>query len=158
MYQDPRRGTCASLTVQENLALTGLVRPSIFRRPQRSSDPQLAVPLAPGGQQVEDLSGGQRQILALAMALSGGRRPALLLLDEHTAALDAANAALCMAQTLQVTRALRTTVIMVTHVLSHALKYGDRLLVLREGRLSADLRQAEQSLNIEAVAELCGYA
>ena len=77
------------------------------------------------------LSGGQRQAVTLLMATG---KPALLLLDEHTAALDPQTSATVMALTDQMVRAQQITTLMITHNMASALKYGDRLILLDPGR------------------------
>ena len=91
---------------------------------------------------VEQFSGGQRQALTLLMAVMS--RPALLLLDEHTAALDPANADLVMELTLKFAASYGLTVMMITHNMNHALEYGNRLLMMDSGEVILDINQAEK--------------
>ena len=91
---------------------------------------------------VEQFSGGQRQALTLLMAVMS--RPALLLLDEHTAALDPANADLVMELTLKFAASYGLTVMMITHNMNHALEYGNRLLMMDSGEVILDIDQAEK--------------
>ncbi len=91
---------------------------------------------------VEQFSGGQRQALTLLMAVMS--RPALLLLDEHTAALDPANADLVMELTLKFAASYGLTVMMITHNMNHALEYGNRLLMMDSGEIILDINQAEK--------------
>jgi putative ABC transport system ATP-binding protein len=98
------------------------------------------------------LSGGQRQVLALVMAVSTA--PAVLLLDEHAAALDPKTAELVMASTLRAVQSARLTTLMVTHNMQHAIRYGDRLLMMDAGRVRLDVRGAEKSrLTVEGLVE-----
>ena len=89
------------------------------------------------------LSGGQRQALALVMATLGPTR--VLLLDEHTAALDPAAAELVMKVTNQVVQMLGITTIMVTHSMRQALDYGTRMIMLHQGHVTLDLMGAQKS-------------
>jgi putative tryptophan/tyrosine transport system ATP-binding protein len=154
VYQDPKVGTVPELTVEEHFRLAfceGV--PSPFRRGIRREDASRCSALLEqvglqrrAGAQVRELSGGQRQMLALALATA--RRPAILLLDEHTSALDPSNAAVCMSATERIWRAYGVTVLMATHELGDAVRCGDRLLVFRAGRIVADyMRMEKQSLN-----------
>ncbi len=92
---------------------------------------------------VSRLSGGQRQALALLMAAM--TRPAVLLLDEHTAALDPRNADIVMELTRRFVRDYNLTALMVTHDMRRALAEGDRLVMMHEGSIVADLSGAEKS-------------
>ncbi len=146
VFQDPLAGTSPSLSIAENLALAaGRGLPRGFR---------LAVPrhriaefrdrVRPLGMGLEDrldnpigsLSGGQRQALTLLMATY--RRPELLLLDEHTAALDPRSAEQVIRLTEQVVRGQQLTTMMVTHSMAHAASLGDRLVMVHQGRLIFD--------------------
>ena len=88
------------------------------------------------------LSGGQRQAVTLLMATL--KKPALLLLDEHTAALDPQTSATVMALTDQMVRAQQITTLMITHNMASALKYGDRLIMLDHGEIAVDVRGEEK--------------
>ena len=104
-----------------------------------------------------ELSGGQRQTISLVMASLG--EPRLLLLDEHTAALDPRAEATVMALTDRLVARLGTTALMVTHSLEQALRHGDRLLMLQEGRLIGDWSAAErQQFSPASLRELYGNA
>ena len=89
------------------------------------------------------LSGGQRQVLALIMATLN--RPRILLLDEHTAALDPRTAQLVMDATRRLVAEHRLTTLMITHNMGHALQYGDRLVMLEAGRVKLDIGAEEKS-------------
>ena len=103
---------------------------------------ELGLPLADRlDTMVGQLSGGQRQTISLVMATLG--QPQLLLLDEHTAALDPRAEATVMELTERLVRRLGTTTLMVTHSLDQALRYGDRLVMLQDGRLIGDWSAAE---------------
>jgi putative ABC transport system ATP-binding protein len=94
------------------------------------------------------LSGGQRQAVTLLMATL--RRPELLLLDEHTAALDPRAAQQVMEVTDQVVRSQRLTTLMVTHSMEHAVAYGDRTIMMHRGAIIADLAGEERQGVTEA--------
>lgn len=154
VFQDPSAGTCAGLTLEENLAVSArrgqqrrLSRPALTAQSRRSFQDALAG-LGLGLERrlddlVGDLSGGQRQALGLLMATM---RPArLLLLDEHTAALDPHMAELVMLLTERLVRERGLTALMVTHVPRHALEVGDRTVLLHEGRLAFDVAGTERT-------------
>ena len=101
---------------------------------------------------VEQFSGGQRQALTLLMAVMS--HPSLLLLDEHTAALDPANAEVVMNLTRRFAEEYNLTVMMITHNMNHALAYGNRLLMMDAGEIIMDLSGEEKSkLTADAVVE-----
>jgi putative tryptophan/tyrosine transport system ATP-binding protein len=150
VFQDPRAGTAASLTVLENIAvaacrghLAGL-RWATGRQLREEAAQRLAA-IVPGletrlDQPIGSLSGGQRQIVTLVMAT--WRRPELLLLDEHTAALDPAAADRVIQATARIIREQGLTALMVTHSLSQAATLGDRLLLIHRGRIVLDVQGA----------------
>ena len=94
---------------------------------------------------IEFLSGGQRQALSLLMATL--KRPELLLLDEHTAALDPKTSVALMELTDEFVKKDQLTALMITHHMEDALKYGNRLIVMKEGRIIQDLNQEEKAKN-----------
>ncbi|MBM7617819.1 putative ABC transport system ATP-binding protein [Weissella uvarum] len=159
VFQDPKLGTAPRMTVAENLLLAerrgekrrlrsrGLTEKK--RAELREIADQMGNGLAdrldvPTGQ----LSGGQRQALAFLMATE--KTPELLLLDEHTAALDPKTSAQLMALTDAQIKKAHLTAMMITHNLSDALQYGDRLLVMSNGRIAMDVTGAEKdALTIE---------
>ena len=172
VMQNPLDGTAPDLTIAENLRLAECRRRSLLqprallglhpsrsdRRRYRALLDDLGLPLAdrletPVGQ----LSGGQRQTISLVMASLG--EPKLLLLDEHTAALDPRAEASVMQLTQQLVERLGTTTLMVTHSLEQALGFGDRLLMLQDGGLIGDWTAAErQQFTAEALQALYGSA
>jgi len=98
------------------------------------------------------LSGGQRQALTVLMATMV--RPALLLLDEHTAALDPRSAEQVIRLTHEVIAAGGLTTLMVTHNMQHAIRYGNRLLMMDAGRILLDVAGAEKArLTVEGLVE-----
>lgn len=147
VFQDPMAGTAPNLTIEENLAVAaqrGQVRGLGFgltSAKRRWFREQLAVL----GLGLEDrlttraayLSGGQRQALSLVMATF--TRPDILLLDEHTAALDPQRAELITRLTQQEVAASHLTTLMVTHNMSQALRLGNRLVMMHAGRIVLDL-------------------
>ena len=92
---------------------------------------------------IEFLSGGQRQALSLLMATL--KRPELLLLDEHTAALDPKTSVALMELTDDFVQKDRLTALMITHHMEDALKYGNRLIVMKDGQIIQDLKQEEKA-------------
>ncbi len=152
VFQDPMAGTAPALTVEENLALASMRGKSrgFSMALNRSRKAQFAQQLATYGLGLEKrmtapagmLSGGQRQVLALIMATFGA--PRLLLLDEHTAALDPRTAALVMTATQRIVTAERLTTLMITHNMQHAVDHGDRLLMMEAGRIKHDLAGADK--------------
>ena len=153
VFQDPMAGTAAAMTVEENLALaerrgkTRRLTPNLdsARRAhyrellaglRLGMETRLATPVA-------QLSGGQRQSLALVMAVVS--EPRLLLLDEHTAALDPRTANLVMEATVAAIARHRLSALMVTHNMQQAIQYGNRLLMMHAGRVRLDIRGAEKA-------------
>ena len=149
--QNPLAGTAGDMTILDNLALASrkgrrrlrlAVTPSIAR--------DLAVRVAELGMGLEDrlrenvskLSGGQRQALTLLMAVLS--RPSVLLLDEHTAALDPANADLVSALTRRFIAEYGLTALIVTHDMKRALEQAGRVVMMHEGRIVADVAGAEK--------------
>jgi putative ABC transport system ATP-binding protein len=101
---------------------------------------------------VSSLSGGQRQALTLLMTVLSS--PDILLLDEHTAALDPSNAAMVMEQTRQVIQERSLTTLMVTHNMNHAIEFGNRLIMMDAGEIIVDVKGEEkQSLTREALIQ-----
>jgi putative ABC transport system ATP-binding protein len=162
VLQDPMQGTLPSLSVAENLALAemraagrGLGRALSAQRTARYAAILESYGLGLEGRlraSASVLSGGQRQVLALAMAVSAA--PSVLLLDEHAASLDPKTAELVMASTVRAVRDARLTTLMVTHNMQHAIRYGDRLLMMDAGRIRLDVQGAEKSrLTVEGLVE-----
>lgn len=152
LFQDPMRGTAPHMTIEENLALAYLraSHGSPFRRitPKdrelfRSQLAQLDMGLEERMRQpVGLLSGGQRQALTLLMATIA--RPKLLLLDEHTAALDPKTAAKVMELTDRIVREGQLTTLMITHNMRDAIQYGNRLIMLHDGHVILDIAGEEK--------------
>jgi len=152
VYQDPMTGTAAGMQIEENLALAarrGLrrtLRPGI-RKAEREEYRQRLQELGLGldtrlSAKVGTLSGGQRQALTLLMATMVP--PKLLLLDEHTAALDPATADKVLELTRRIVAEHRITCLMVTHNMAQALSLGNRTLMMAEGSIVLDVSGAER--------------
>lgn len=152
VFQDPMIGTAPMLSVEENLVLAemrakGRGWRSALTSARRSRYKEALAGLGLG---LEDrlgtlaglLSGGQRQALALVMATLNA--PLVLLLDEHTAALDPRTSALVMQATQQLVAAKRLTTLMVTHNMEHALSVASRIVMIERGRVRADLSATDK--------------
>ncbi len=147
VFQDPMMGTAPSMQIEENLALAA--RRGRHRglswgvtKTEREDYRALLASLGLGlesrlSTKVSTLSGGQRQALTLLMATI--QRPDLLLLDEHTAALDPKTAAKVMELTNRVVGEEHLTTLMITHNMRDAIQYGSRLIMLHEGRVILDI-------------------
>lgn len=152
VYQDPKSGTAPRMTVAENLLLAkrrGLPR-RLRLRHLKESMPEFkelisTLPTLDNRLNTftEKLSGGQRQTLSFLMAII--QKPELLLLDEHTAALDPQTSKDLMEITNKIITEKELTCMMITHDLSDAMKYGNRLIVLKKGEIILDLDQEEKS-------------
>lgn len=158
VFQDPMRGTAAGMEIQENLALA-------LRRGQkrglswgikanekdfyRESLTKLGLGLQTRmTSKVGLLSGGQRQALTLLMATL--EKPKLLLLDEHTAALDPKTAKKVLELTDEIIKERELTALMVTHNMKDAIQYGNRLIMMHEGRIIYDVAGEEKkNLQVE---------
>ena len=153
VYQDPAAGTCPGLTMLENLSLAdnkgkpfGLARG--VNRQRRGFYREQLRGLGLGLEDKLDvkmgaLSGGQRQAVALLMATMTPLR--FLILDEHTAALDPKTAETIMELTNKVVREKKLTAMMVTHNLRYAVEYGDRILMMNQGRVVLDRAGVEKA-------------
>jgi putative ABC transport system ATP-binding protein len=162
VFQDPRAGTAGGLTVLENIAVAACRgrRPGLGWATDQGLRAAASARLArivPGlearlDQPIGSLSGGQRQIVTLVMAT--WHRPELLLLDEHTAALDPAAADRVIQATARIVREGDLTALMVTHSLAQAASLGDRLLLLHRGRIALDAAgAAKRRLTAEDLAD-----
>lgn len=152
VFQDPLQGTAGDMEISENLAMAALrgskrslqwnIKKNEMKRYRellKSLDLGLEDRLH---QKVRLLSGGQRQALTLLMATMN--RPSLLLLDEHTAALDPKTAAKVMNVTERVVADHQLTTLMITHNMQQAITYGDRLLMMNAGKLVLDISGEEK--------------
>lgn len=153
VYQNPAMGTCGTMTILENMAMAdnknrpfsitlGVNRKRVetYRELLHSLglglEDKLNVPVA-------SLSGGQRQAMALLMATLTPIK--FLILDEHTAALDPKTAEIIMQLTGKLVREKGLTTLMVTHNLRYALEYGNRILMLHEGKIVLDKADEEKA-------------
>ncbi|MCE5253237.1 MAG: ATP-binding cassette domain-containing protein [Actinomycetia bacterium] len=153
VWQDPSVGTCARLTIEENLSmavLRGRTRGlhKAVSKSRRTSFKEALEPLGMGLENrltapVGTLSGGQRQALSLIMATI--TRPVVLLLDEHVAALDPKTAQIVMELTDMVVHRDNITALMVTHNMEIALRYGSRLVMMHKGKCIFDVAGARKA-------------
>ena len=162
VFQDPMTGTAATMQIEENLALAArrgssrTLRAGITRAEREAYREKLRGL----GLGLEDrmttkvglLSGGQRQALTLLMATL--KKPKLLLLDEHTAALDPRTAAKVLALSRQIIEENQLMTMMVTHNMRDAIQYGNRLIMMHEGRVILDISgEKKKRLTVEALLE-----
>ena len=156
VYQDPMMGTSAGMEIEENLALAErrgrhhTLRPGI-RRGEREDYRRRLRELGLGLEdrlttKVGTLSGGQRQALTLLMATL--QNPRLLLLDEHTAALDPKTAHKVLTLTEKIISENRLSTLMVTHNMKDAIRYGNRLVMMHEGNIIYDV-SGEEKANLQ---------
>jgi putative ABC transport system ATP-binding protein len=165
VFQDTSACTAPGLSIEENLAIAaGRGRSRRLASPMRGgARERFRNALAPLGlgleerlaTRVELLSGGQRQAVSLVMALLG--EPKLLVLDEHTAALDPRTAETVMRATVEAIERTHTTTLMVTHNMHQAIACGERLVMLHEGRVLFEAAGAEKrGLTVEALVKRFG--
>ena len=158
VYQDPARGTCPSMTILENMSMADNkgkpfnLRPCVNRKKTeqyRDMLAQLGLGLEDKmGVRVGSLSGGQRQAMALLMSTMTPIE--FLILDEHTAALDPKTAEVIMQLTGKIVAEKQLTTIMITHNLRYAVEYGDRLLMMHQGKAELDLSgEARRTLRVD---------
>ena len=153
VFQDPMRGTAADMQIDENLALAarrgerrGLAWGITREERERSVDELARLGLGLEtrlSDKVGLLSGGQRQALTLLMATL--KKPDLLLLDEHTAALDPKTATKVLELTDEVVNEHQLTTLMVTHNMHDAIRMGNRLIMMADGRIIYDVRGEEKA-------------
>ncbi len=152
VFQDPMTGTAATMQIEENLALAARrgkkrsLRSGITRE-EREQYHELLKMLDLGLEnrmtsKVGLLSGGQRQALTLLMATM--QKPKLLLLDEHTAALDPKTALKVLTLSNKIVEENHLTTLMITHNMKDAIKYGNRLIMMHEGHIIYDVRGEEK--------------
>lgn len=152
VFQNPSMGTCPGLTIRENLALAAtrgkrLGLSSGVKRADHDWFYSLVKTVDLGLETRLDtdvalLSGGQRQAITLIMATM--MKPRILLLDEHTAALDPNAAAQVIQQTVQLAQEYNLTVIMITHSMQQAVAVGNRVVMMDRGRILVDISGAER--------------
>lgn len=166
VFQDPSLSTCPSMTVRENLSLAlnkgNLLNLKRCLRHKSETLESLLENISLDLKkyldvQVRYLSGGQRQALSLIMASI--TNPKILLLDEHTAALDPKTSNEIIELTDQIVREKNITTLMVTHNLKHAITYGDRLIMLHKGEVILDIHGEEKAnITIEEILHKFEYA
>ena len=162
VFQDPKMGTASTMQIIENLALAkrrgqkrGL-RPSVTKEEKEEYRQALST-LGLGlenrlTQSVGLLSGGQRQALTLLMATLN--KPKLLLLDEHTAALDPRTAQIVLSISDQIVTENHLMTLMVTHNMKDAIRYGNRLIMMDEGKIILDIKGEEKkNLTVKALMD-----
>ena len=167
VFQDPMMGTAATMQIEENLALAARrgqrrgLKVGITKADRENYKEQLKIL----GLGLEDrmtakvglLSGGQRQALTLLMATL--RQPKLLLLDEHTAALDPKTASLVLDATQRSVEASGLTTLMITHNMRDAITYGNRLIMMYDGHVVVDVSGEEKkNLTVEQLLGLFSQA
>lgn len=169
LFQDPLKGTAPNMTILENLELAyrrGSKNNSVYHRflkigvnkEEKAMFQSYLKRLDLGlenrlNTKAGNLSGGQRQALTLLMATINP--PALLLLDEHTAALDPKTAKKVMQITNNLIHENNTTTIMITHNIEHALQYGNRMIVMSEGKIILDFSKEEkENMSVEEVMKI----
>ena len=162
IFQNPLLGTAGKMSLEDNMMICykkgfkGL-KISLNNKMRDFFRDQLKV-LNMGlegrlSDNVDQFSGGQRQALTLLMAVMS--KPSLLLLDEHTAALDPTNAAIVMELTRRFAQEYNLTVMMVTHNMQHALDYGNRLIMMNKGQIISDISGEEKKqLTMDSIVEL----
>ncbi|AMB99491.1 ABC transporter ATP-binding protein [Aerococcus urinaehominis] len=153
VFQDPQMGTARNLTIEENLAVAykrghsrGFSLGVTDQMRQIFKDHLKEVDLGLEDRLTTDagaLSGGQRQVLTLLMAVL--QTPDILLLDEHTAALDPRTADMVMNLTEKLVNENHITSLMITHDMSDAIRYGNRLIMLHEGKIAVDVAGQEKA-------------
>ena len=167
VFQDPMMGTAATMQIEENLALasrrgkmrtlrTGITKEerALYKEKLQILDLGLENRLTA---KVGLLSGGQRQALTLLMATM--QKPKLLLLDEHTAALDPKTAAKVLDATQRIVEKDNLTTLMITHNMRDAITYGNRLIMMYEGRVVVDVSGEEKkNLTVEQLLALFSRA
>ena len=152
VFQDPMMGTCADMSIEENLAMAlrrgtkrtlkwGITKEEkeLFKKQLQLLDLGLENRMT---SKVGLLSGGQRQALTLLMATI--TKPRLLLLDEHTAALDPKTAKAVLDLTKEIVEEDHLTALMVTHNMKDAIQIGNRLIMMHEGRIIYDVKGEEK--------------
>ena len=163
VFQDPMTGTASTMTIEENLALAyrrGKLRTLHWgithAERKRFQDELASLDLGLESRmnaRVGLLSGGQRQALTLLMATL--QKPKLLLLDEHTAALDPKTAEKVLTLTRRLIAENHLTAMMVTHTMKDALQYGNRIIMLHEGKIILDIdREMKSRMTVEDLLKM----
>ena len=163
VFQDPKMGTASRLTIEENMAIAkkrGARRGLSWgvkekdREEFKTALKELNIGLENRLKvDTQYLSGGQRQALTLVMAALV--KPKLLLLDEHTAALDPKTSEMVMELTQKIVESHDLTTLMITHDMNHAIEYGNRLIMLYQGKIVVDVKGEEKkNLTVEDLMRL----
>ena len=163
VFQDPKMGTASRLTIEENMAIAkkrGARRGLSWgvKEKEREEFKTALKELNIGLENrlkvdTQYLSGGQRQALTLVMAALV--KPKLLLLDEHTAALDPKTSEMVMELTQKIVESHDLTTLMTTHDMNHAIAYGNRLIMLYQGKIVVDVKGEEKkNLTVEDLMRL----
>ena len=163
VFQDPKMGTASRLTIEENMAIAlrrGQKRGLGWgvKEKDRIQFQEALKELNIGLENrlkvdTQYLSGGQRQALTLVMAALV--KPKLLLLDEHTAALDPKTSQMVMDLTQKIVEHHQLTTLMITHDMNHAIEYGNRLIMLYQGKIVVDVKGEEKKhLTVEDLMHL----
>ncbi len=153
VFQDPMKGTAAEMQIDENLAIAKMrgKRHTLRWGVKKADKKEFVEALKTLDLGLENrltskvglLSGGQRQAVTLLMAAMN--HPKLLLLDEHTAALDPKTAAKVLEITDKIVNEQKLTTLMITHNMTDAIKHGNRLIMMHEGRIIIDVEGEEKS-------------
>lgn len=162
VFQDPMKGTCPSASIEQNMALA--LRRGLSRRLTKGVKSEykelFETSLASLSLGLEDrlkdgvglLSGGQRQAITMLMATL--RRPDVLLLDEHIAALDPKTAHQIMSITKEIVAEQKLTTLMITHNMRHAIDYGNRLIMLHQGQVLFDISgEDKKQLTVDSLLQ-----
>ena len=163
VFQDPKMGTASRLTIEENMAIAKKrgARRSLSWGVKETDRAEFKTALKELNIGLENrlkvdtqyLSGGQRQALTLVMAALV--KPKLLLLDEHTAALDPKTSEMVMELTQKIVESHDLTTLMITHDMNHAIAYGNRLIMLYQGKIVVDVKGEEKkNLTVEDLMRL----
>ncbi len=162
IFQNPLIGTASNMTIEENLILSyqkgfrGL-KISLNKQTRQILKEKLSLLNLGLENRMKDLvsmlSGGERQALTLLMAILS--KPSLLLLDEHTAALDPKNANLILNLTDKFVKEYKLTTLMITHNMSHAIHYGNRLIMMDKGEIIFDISgEKKKNLTVENLIDI----
>jgi len=164
IFQDPLAGTASNMTLEDNMMITckkGFKWPIISMNKKMRQFFQKEVTQLDMGlesrmkENVNTLSGGQRQALTLLMTVLS--RPDILLLDEHTAALDPRNAAMVMDLSRRFITEKKLTSLMITHNMGHAIEFGNRLIMMDGGEIIIDVQgEHKKSLTIPKLIDMFG--
>ena len=166
VFQNPLRGTAPNMSIEENLALSsakgkfGVFSNGTSKKNKQKFREVLSTLNLDLENRLETnvalLSGGQRQALTLLMATN--EKPKLLLLDEHTAALDPKTAANILSLTDKIVKEKKITTIMITHNVKDAINYGNKLVLLNEGKIKLYFdKEEKEKLTVEKILSLYNY-